>query len=93
MARATRDSSPPDAIFAERPRRLAGVRGESIHDLVDAGRIEGDRIAIDLDGRLAGARRAATDRHFEDVGRETQLLEDLPDGRAEASRRGPTRRR
>ena len=77
----------------ERPRRLAGVRGEAIDDLVDAGRIEGDRIAIDLDGRLAGACGTTTDRDFEDAGREAQLLEDLPDRRAEAGRRGPARRR
>ena len=43
----------------ERPGRLAGVRREQEHDLVDAARVEGDGVAIDLDRRLvaAGVRR------------------------------------
>ena len=34
----------------ERPGRLAGVRGEAIDDLVGADGVEGDRVAVDLDG-------------------------------------------
>ena len=45
----------------ERAERLAGIRGEAIDDLVHAGGIEGDRVAIELHRRLPRPAAAAVE--------------------------------
>ena len=87
-------------MTALRPRRswpasggLARVRGEPIDDLVDPAGIEGERVAVDLDGGLAIARHSAADGHLEDARREPQLLEHLGHGRGQGPGRLAPRRR
>jgi hypothetical protein len=93
IASATRLSSPPDGDAGERPGRLAGVRGEAEHDLVDPARVEGERVPVDLHGRLVVLRRPATEPDLEHTGREPELDEDRVDCAAESRRRRTTRRR
>ena len=57
----------------QRPGRLARVRGEAIDDLVDAARIERDRVAVELDRRLVRGGRPPAERDLEDAGREAEL--------------------
>ena len=64
----------------QRPGRLAGVRGEAVDDLVDPAGIEGDGIAVELDGGLVVRGGAAAEADLEDAGAEPELLEDLADG-------------
>ena len=63
----------------ERPRRLAGVRGEQEDDLVDAGRVERDRVAVELDRGLVLVGRPAPERDLEDARREPELDQDRAD--------------
>ena len=70
----------------QRSGRLTGIGREAVDDLVDAGGVEGDRVAVELDRRLVAARRAATDGDLEDALREPQLLEDATDLPAQLAR-------
>ena len=59
-----------------------------VDDLIGAGRVEGDGIAVDLDGGFVGRRHAATDADVEDLSGKAEALEELPDRADERLDRG-----
>ena len=54
----------PGGDVGQRPGRLAGVRGEPEHGLVDPGRIERDRVTIELDRGLICAGGPPSDTKY-----------------------------
>ena len=82
----TRDSSPPDAIFGKRTRRLAGVRREGERHRVDTPGAEGDVLAAG--GERARGIRLACDLHCERGPPERQVRQVRLDGLPEPGRRG-----
>ena len=74
----------------QRPGRLARVRGETIDDLVDAARIERDRVAVELDRRLVPSGHPPAEPDLEDAGREAKVAQDVTDrGGQRGAGRGP----
>jgi hypothetical protein len=69
--------------------RLAGVRGEPEHDLVDPGRIERHGVAIELDRGLVRARRSSSDLDVERVGPEAERPKGVVDRAGQSSARLP----
>ena len=64
---------------AQRPGGLARVRCEPEDDLVDAGRVERDGVAVDFDRRFVRAGRAAAEGDLEDIARKAERLERAAD--------------
>ena len=77
----------------ERPGGLAGVRGETVDDLVGAAGIERDRIAVELDRGLVRSGDPTPERDLEDIGRKPELLEDESDRTLERVAGGASRLR
>ena len=73
--------------LCQRPGRLAGIRCQLERHFVDPGRIEGHRVAVDLDRGFVGQGRPPADRDLEDIGPEAKSFERLTD-RGAQSRRG-----
>ena len=80
IARATRLISPPEAILRERPRRLAGIRGEPDRRPRRCPIASNARASppISTAGSSATGRPPPED-DFEHAGREAELLEDAAD--------------
>ena len=71
-------------------RRLAGVGRQAVDDLIDARRIEGHGVAIDLDGGFGRLGRSTPDDGLEHAGREAKLDEHSVDRRRERGRGAQT---
>ena len=88
IASATRDSSPPDAIRASGRAGSPGFGASRKTTWSTPDGIERDRVAVELDRRLVGGRRAPPERDLEHAGREPELRERLADGRRRGAAAG-----
>ena len=78
IARATRLSSPPDAIRASGRAGSPAFGAKPEDDLVDPARVERDRVAVDLDRRLVASAGRRPSADLEHAGREAELARAPP---------------